>query len=977
MDMEVDGEDFHWRKRFEKCIANPDSRGEISELVLDLEKLALDMAKKKITMDPHLFIEWVINLGLRTSNLEQAIRLLMSGMKMNYLAVERLDVDVNEFREFVCYDQKKKSSEENEEDVRAAKQRKKERELERKKIKWTAKMDELKEQFEYEKDECSRQDDFNVPKQILRALSDGNTDPFNEVFNLHQLVIDEKLHKIKEVTTTVKITKRKQKKLEKVKIPKVYFDDPFFQEATSNYEEGNVCGLISLNCRRDIRGRVMKINGKCNFDLKQHELGQPSWFIRDFHKVVNECLKEEPTKELYRVHSCFPEPPYNFDEPSGFIYENYKPFVPEIPKDSARRIYSDCMYINGLSKEDALKIYGIEEDFLEELNKLTKGEGDFKEIMEKLKKVIPKKSLRELVWSDEEFDITKKENLDKVYNPYYGYETINMEFLPDLTRFDEMKGGKFRKMTDESGEIKFFFGREFIPEEPHQVKNIRRSSHLLDSAKSLDMSQQINELSMANDVLNESGASDTNLNNSFDDLEFNPDRTSRMSFIDNSLLEEERPRKTDVMNFSQLPRGVDQSFWKYKNPDTKKTPRVKSSLSNKGTPKSKKRSSSTRLSQITPKSSRILRSHSKKLGETPLPQIKEEFCGDVFDGGIDDEVCSEPERVPTSDVEEESSHNDSYLSAVDEQGDTNTEDDEDQPSDNEGSNRDFATPSMEVDDDTPVATDDENTLIEESDDEIFICNEELLNGSSNNKGISSATPKPSHELFKNGMNLLHNNSSDCLGPFGQIYDEEELRPIHVKDNIPKGYDKVVTDENAHSFGYMAMKYSDNAGKIKSTTNVTYINAPLIKCAIFDVLSNSQLDDDNCESFNYIMNRAKTGDYKDIDREKLREQFGKCLEFKDALEKLRLSFTSTMKTRVKHPLPDEIIINGHHTLRSLYYCVCQIIPQSKDSQLHYLTFINLLLHMNNRYQMTFIDPSTNMEPDGEAPITCYIKKHSKN
>uniref|UniRef100_A0A0N5C1E4 DUF4706 domain-containing protein n=1 Tax=Strongyloides papillosus TaxID=174720 RepID=A0A0N5C1E4_STREA len=330
----------------------------------------------------------------------------------------------------------------------------------------------------------------------------------------------------------------------------------------------------------------------------------------------------------------------NFDEPSGFIYENYKPFVPEIPKDSARRIYSDCMYINGLSKEDALKIYGIEEDFLEELNKLTKGEGDFKEIMEKLKKVIPKKSLRELVWSDEEFDITKKENLDKVYNPYHGYETINMEFLPDLTRFDEMKGGKFRKMTDESGEIRFFFGREFIPEEPPQVKNIRRSSNLLEAAKSLDMSQQINELSMANDVLNESGTSGTNLNNSFDDLVFNPDRTSRMSFIDNSLLEEERPRKTDVMNFSQLPRGVDQSFWKYKNPDPIKE-------------------------HQNPK-------NAAKLGETPLPQIKEEFCGDVFDGGIDDEVCSEPERVPTSDVEEESSHNDSYLSAVDEQGDTNT-----------------------------------------------------------------------------------------------------------------------------------------------------------------------------------------------------------------------------------------------------------------------------------------------------------------
>uniref|UniRef100_A0A0N5CHE7 Uncharacterized protein n=1 Tax=Strongyloides papillosus TaxID=174720 RepID=A0A0N5CHE7_STREA len=63
MDMEVDGEDFHWRKRFEKCIANPDSRGEISELVVDLEKLALDMAKKKITMDPHIFIQWVIDLG--------------------------------------------------------------------------------------------------------------------------------------------------------------------------------------------------------------------------------------------------------------------------------------------------------------------------------------------------------------------------------------------------------------------------------------------------------------------------------------------------------------------------------------------------------------------------------------------------------------------------------------------------------------------------------------------------------------------------------------------------------------------------------------------------------------------------------------------------------------------------------------------------------------------------------------------------
>uniref|UniRef100_A0A0K0G1E9 EF-hand domain-containing protein n=1 Tax=Strongyloides venezuelensis TaxID=75913 RepID=A0A0K0G1E9_STRVS len=974
--MEVDIGCSHWRTRFERCIANPDAREEISELVVDLEKLALDMAKKKITMDPHVFIQWSVDLGLKTSNLEQAVRILVSGLKMNHLSVERLEVDVNDFREFVCYDQKKASSEENEENVKAAKQRKKERDLERKRLKWAAKMDELKEQFEYEKDECSRQDDFNVPKQLLRALSDGATDPFNEVYNLQQLVIEEKVNKMKDRTTTVKLTKKKPKKLEKIKIQKVYFDDPYFQEATSNYEEGNVCGLISLNCRRDIRGRVMKLNGKCNFDLKQHELGRPSWFIRDFHKVVNECLKEEPTKELYRVHSCFPEPPYNVDKPSGFIYENYKPFVPEVPNDSARRIYSDCMYINGLSKEDALKIYGIEEDFLEELNKLTKGEGNFNEIIEKLKAVIPKKALRELIWSDDTFDITNKDNLDKVYNPYHGYETIDMEFLPDLTRFEQIKGGKFRKVTDESGEIKVFFGRQIIPEEPPQEKNIRRSSHLLDAAKSLDMSQQINELSMANDVLNESGASIPNLDNSFDDLIFNPDRTSRMSFVDNSLLEEERPRKTDVMNFSQLPRGVDQSFWKYKNPDPKKTPRVKSSLSNKTTPRSKKRNSSTKLSQITPKSSRILRSHSKKLDETPLPQIKEEFCGDVFDGGIDDETSSQPGRQPESDIEEESGHNDSFHSAVDEEQSTNAEDDENQTSDNEGPNRGFDTPSMEVEDDTPVATDDENTLIEESDDEIFICNDELLNGDTNGKGIYSGTSKPSHELFKNGTSLLHNNSSDCLGPFGQIYDEDELRPIHTKGNIPKGYDKVVTDENAHSFGYMAMKYSDNAGKIKCTTNVTFVNAPLIKYAILDVLSDSQLGDEYCESFNYIMNFAKEGNYKDMDHKKLRKQFKKCLEFKDALENLRLAFKTTMKARVKNPLPDEVVINGHHTLRSLYYCVCQIVPQSKDNNLHYLTFINLLLHMNNRFEMTFIDPSTNMEPDGEAPITCYIKKHSK-
>uniref|UniRef100_A0A0N5BW08 Uncharacterized protein n=1 Tax=Strongyloides papillosus TaxID=174720 RepID=A0A0N5BW08_STREA len=174
-----------------------------------------------------------------------------------------------------------------------------------------------------------------------------------------------------------------------------------------------------------------------------------------------------------------------------------------------------------------------------------------------------------------------------------------------------------------------------------------------------------------------------------------------------------------------------------------------------------------------------------------------------------------------------------------------------------------------------------------------------------------------------------------------------------------------------------MEYSGNSREIKLQTNVKFINDSLIESAIFEILSNSQLDDDYCESFNSIMNIAKAGNYKDMDREKLREQFEKFLVFKDAMEDLRLYFKSTMKLRTEHPLPDEITINGHHTLRSLYYCVCQVIPHPKNSSLHYLTFINLLLHMNNRFGMTFIDPSTNKEPVGEAPTTCYVKKYREN
>uniref|UniRef100_A0A0K0E359 Condensin complex subunit 2 n=1 Tax=Strongyloides stercoralis TaxID=6248 RepID=A0A0K0E359_STRER len=1011
--MEVEDENSHLIRKFQECLRNPDSKEEVSELVLDVEEIAKKMAKKKITVDPHIFTKWIVDLGVKTSNLEQGIRLLLAGIQMNFISINLLEGDVNAFRELICYDQKAKDNEKDEETLRKEKAHKKQREAERKKAKWTVICDNILQKYESEKSECSIQRNFDVGKEFLKACASGVEDPFEAVFEEHKFFIDERLNKLKKPQQAVKIKKQKRK-IEKKKVEQVHFDDAYFEVATSSYEEGNVRGLISLNAKRDVRGRVLKINGKCDFKPKQHEIGKPSWFIRDFYKVTCECLKEAPSKELYRVHSCFPTPPYNTDEPSGFIFDNYIPFVPEVPSEDSARIYADCMYINGLSEEDALDIYGIDKDLLENLKKLTKGEGNFVEVMERLKNAVPKERLRKLIWFDETFDITNKDNLDKIYNPYHNFETIDMIFVPDLTRFEEMKHGKFRKIIEPNGGTKVFFGRKVIPE---TSKDSTRKSQMFESSEYFDITQQIHDLSMANEDCNASQIEEVDEGEEIDngddlDISF-LSRNSMLSFADVSNLEESIKRNTDVMEFSQLPRGVDQSHWKYKTGSTKKLPRPKSSLSNRTSPKSRKRASSTSLSQITPKSSRVLRSQTKSVVESGLPKIKEEVNDNVTVEDEDD-IDSEPRRIPDSDAEgeptiqhikkeilsqsvgeestqqcteenEDPSHqSDSHSDNVEEQQSTRYRDNDDEffdldmpsKSDGEESYRSAKSAPMEIDELSPINSESEDTLMDESSDRTIKCDTPPIEEGDGKAESPSKTKKPSQDIVKQSVSVLC-NETDYFGPFGNIYDDDDFEPLFLTQNVPQGYTNVVTEEDAHSFGYMAMKYSENASKIKCTTSISYVNAPLIKLAIIDVLSNSSLNDANWESFNYIMSLAKTGNFRNLDHQALREPFKKCMIFKSALENLTSSFKSTFKTRVKEAFPTDIVINDRHTLRSIFYCISQIIPQSKDNKLHYLTFVNLLLHMNNKFEMTFIDPSTNEEPNGEAPVTCYVKKHTKD
>ncbi|CEF65759.1 Hypothetical protein SRAE_2000043500 [Strongyloides ratti] len=1020
--MEVEDGNSQWIERFKKCLENPDSKEEVSELVLDIEKLAQQIAKKKLTIDPHIFTKWIVDLGIKTSNLEQGIRLLSAGIKMNFASVNLLETDLSAFLEIICYDKKQKKNLKDDETLRKEKMDKKQREAERRKAKWKIICDSISEKYESEKNECCVQKNFDVKKELLKACITGGDNSFETVFNEHKLFIDERLNKLRRTQKSIKIRKQK-KKAEKKIIEKVHFDDAYFEVATSNYEESNVRGLISLNARRDVHGKILKINGKCEFKPKQHELGKPSWFVRDFYNVVCECLKEVPSKELYRVHACFPVPPRNIEKPSGFLYDNYIPFVPEVPVEDSARVYADCMYIRGLSEEDALNIYGIDNNLLRDLNKLIRGEGNFTEVMEKLKNAIPKESIRKLIWSNENFDIGNKDNFNKVFNPYYDFETINMMFLPDLTNFEEIKRGKFRKFVESNGEAKVFFGREFISE---VSKESTRRSQMFESSEYFDISQHIHDLSLANEECDDLHDGDINENDELDNDEVDLDvsftsRNSVLSFANISILEDSIKRSTDVMEFSQLPRGVDQSHWKYKVGSGKKIVRSKSASSNKASPKSKKRMSSTSLNQITPKSSRILRSQNKKGTEPTLPEIKEELIDDMAIETEDEyDIASNPRRIPDSDLEEDSNgqrikeelvvqnvseqlvqqnvNEDELPSSrsagtydVEEQQSTRyRENDDDEFSDLEEvpeyndaeSVKSSTSTPMEIDDISPINSDNEDTLMEDSSNRTVKADVSFNNEEERKLEPSSEIRKPSQEIIKQSISAIYNddndnNDEDYFGPFGNIYDEDELEPIFLNQEVPKGYTNVVTDDIAHSFGYMAMKYSANALKIECTTNISYVNAPLVKLAIIDVLSNSSLNDSNWQSFNSITSLLQTDNYKNLDRKALYDPFKKFQEFKKALENLCLVFKSTFRTRIKENFPNDIFINGHHTLRSIFYCVSQIIPQTKDNKLHYLTFVNLLLHMNNKFEMTFIDPSTNKEPDGAAPVNCYVKKHFKS
>uniref|UniRef100_A0A0N4ZNX6 CNDH2_C domain-containing protein n=1 Tax=Parastrongyloides trichosuri TaxID=131310 RepID=A0A0N4ZNX6_PARTI len=975
--------DENWRNKFMECFDYPESKERVSELLLCLEKLTADMASRKVTINPHEFIQSISELVLKVNNLEQAIRLIFTGVKMNGVIVEKLYKEIISYKKLICFgvqEENQLTEEEERERKEREKIKRKEREMERKRNAWTSKTEELLKEFDEKREAdnaCSR---FNFTREVIEALVDeSNYDTI--VHAKRKNYTNSFLERIPQNSDSGKI-KRTKKKVERTRISTIHFDDAYFVTATSNYEEGNLNGLISLNARYDVSGLLIKINSKCIFKEEEYDLGKSGWFLRDFHTVLCECLKIMPSKELYRIHKCVPLKEVNSSSTSGFLCEKYVPMVDEINFDTSRNIFVNCIYIRSLSNEEAMNKFNIDGDLLEDLKMLTRGEGDFNSIMDKLKEAIPKKSTRELIWYDENFDITKKENLSKVFNPYDNFETIYMEFFECMTDFDEMKQGKYRKVVDSEFLTRYIYTRNDIP---NDFINRPNKSRMVQSVNEFDLTEEINNLSLEFSTLDKDNEQP---NESLDDiigLDHNTIRSCRAS----SVLEEGIDRDTDVMEFDQQHRNVDQSYWSYVGGKRSTIRRPRSSTSTKSNKIIRKRTNSASGDIITPKSARILRSQSNSVSATPSnTRIKQEAnLSQIEEDDEVNSVASPIKEVPTSDEED---HGDTQNESLNVEESTKNNDESRQNNDesfhDEDSDIEMSSVHNNIESSpTTLHTsrtneeDGDETLrnlspITTNDGDITICvdNDNIPSGRS-----SIRTPKPSQEIFNDEQNMTLNDEEDFVnykGPFGNVFDEDELelRPIQ-SDKSPERVKNCVTEETAHSYGYMAMIHSDNANKIKCTTSVSIVNAPVVKLAIMDVLCNEDLQNGYYKDYCLIIKMLKNSESADFDSQNFKESFNNCEKFVGSLKRLKKSFRSTFQSRIKNPPPETVDINGDHSLHSLYHCVAAIVPQSKDSELHYLSFMNLLLHMNNKYSMTFVDAVSGFEVNGESPNMCFIRK----